>query len=359
MNKSFGLKEAAALARTEILSLKPYAGKPYLRAVKLDANENPFPWPEGMREELLSAELSLNRYPDGEAQELKRALVRYTGVSERGILPGNGSDELIQLVFTVFGGEGRAVVLHPPTFVMYEAAARVTGTKVEEVPLRDGLHLDVEGIIQAAAAPAVHVIILCNPNNPTGSRFAEEDILEIVRESGKVVVVDEAYAEFSGASMVGAISRYPNLLIMRTFSKAFGLAGLRLGYLLGQDGIIDLVNRARQPFNVNAFTQKAGVIALRYEAEYRKQVAMIREEIGRIYRELNEIPGVRVYPTAANFVLFQCADTVRLAEDLASYGFQVRNLGDIPVLGPSLRMSSGLPEENKQFLRAVRETMSK
>ncbi|KLU63503.1 histidinol-phosphate aminotransferase 2 [Peptococcaceae bacterium CEB3] len=357
MSKTFGVKEAAALARKEILSLKPYTSKPYPRAVKLDANENPFPWPDGMREELLGAELSLNRYPDGGAQELKRALAGYTGVSETGILPGNGSDELIQLIFTVFGGEGRAVVLHPPTFVMYETAARVTGTKVEEVPLRDDLRLDAEGIIKAASAPAAHVIILCNPNNPTGSRFAQEDILEIIRESGKVVVVDEAYAEFSGASMVEMVSRYPNLLIMRTFSKAFGLAGLRLGYLLGQDEIIDLLNRARQPFNVNAFSQKAGVTALRYESEYKKQIAVIQKEIGKIYRELNEIPGIRAYPTAANFVLFQCAAPAQLAEDLWARGFLVRNLGDIPVLGPSLRMSSGLPEENGRFLRAVREAM--
>lgn len=357
MSKSLSIVDPEALARPEILTLKPYTGKLYPRAVKLDANENPFPWPPGMQEELFRAELFFNRYPDGAAHELKKALAHYTGVALEGILTGNGSDELIQLILTVFGGKGRTVALHPPTFVMYEAAARVTGTQVEGVPLQNGLELNVEGMLKAAKDPTTQVMILCSPNNPTGSLFAKEEILEIVRESGKIVVVDEAYAEFAGKSLADEVSRYPNLLVMRTFSKAFGLAGLRLGYLLGQIQIIDLLNRARQPFNVNTFTQKAGTIALSYWQEYKKQIEIIQNEIQKIFRGLNEIPGIRAYPTAANFVLFQYSDPDRLAGELLERGFLVRNLGAIPVLGPSLRVSTGLPQENEAFLTAVRDSI--
>ncbi|MHB1652705.1 MAG: histidinol-phosphate transaminase [Desulfitobacteriaceae bacterium] len=347
--------DPVTLVRPEILPLRPYVSKLYPQAIKLDANENPFPWPQGMREELFAADLAFNRYPDGTAQELKAALADYTGVDSACILTGNGSDELVQLILTVFGGAGRAVIIHPPTFVMYEPAAQVTGTKVVRVPLLDGVKLDLNGTLEATENPEINVIILCSPNNPTGTLFPEEQILRIVRESGKMVVVDEAYIEFAGQSLTREISRYSNLLVMRTFSKAFGLAGLRLGYLLGQAGTIDLLNRARQPFNVNAFTQKAGVIALRYLEGYRQQIYIIKEETEKLYSGLGEIPTLRVYPTAANFLLFQPNDPDVWAQELLARGFLVRNLGQIPVLGKSLRVSAGLPEENQAFLASVRE----
>ncbi len=349
------------LVRPDIMTLKPYVSKIYPNVVKLDANENPFAWPTGMKEELFGCSgeggqgFEFNRYPDGEAKALKQALSQYTETAEDNLLTGNGSDELIQLLLSVFGGSKRTLLIHPPTFVMYEAAARVTGTQVENVPLLGGVNLDVEGMLQAASNPAVSVIILCSPNNPTGSLFAQEDILRIVRESGKIVVVDEAYAEFSEASVKREINRYPNLLVMRTFSKAFGLAGLRLGYLIGQAGTISLLNRARQPFNVNAFSQRAGVVALRYLEGYREQIRIIQAETKKMAADLGEFPGLRVLPTAANFILFQPEDPDAWAKAMLGKGFLVRNLGEIPVLGKSLRVSVGKPEENRAFLKAVRE----
>jgi histidinol-phosphate aminotransferase len=350
------------LVRPQVRTLKAYESKPVPDAVKLDANENPFPWPSGMRERLFQEQLELNRYPDGGATDLKKGIAGYSGIVSEGILTGNGSDELIQLIMTTFGGENTAVVLHPPTFSMYWAAAKVTGTDIIEVPLlMNGteISLDVEGILEAALRPEAHIIILCNPNNPTGSLYPREDILKIVRESGKIVVVDEAYVEFSGESVLDQIGALPNLLVMRTFSKAFGMAALRLGYLLGQPATIELLNRARQPFNVNVLTQRAGTIALEYLEEYSDQVHVLIEETRKLYECLAGLPGVQVFPTHSNFILFQPGNPDEIYQELLKRGFLIRNMGNLPVIGPALRLSAGLPEENERLIIALREIFSK
>ncbi|TWH57618.1 histidinol phosphate aminotransferase [Desulfitobacterium sp. LBE] len=348
--------------RPSIRTLKAYESKSIPDCVRLDANENPLPWPPGMIEQLLGSAIAFNRYPDGGAQELKEALSRYTGVPAEGILTGNGSDELIQLLMTTFGGEKGAVVIHPPTFSMYEAAARVTGTGVLEVPLlltetgRD-FRLDVEGILKAAARPQVHMIVLCNPNNPTGTLFPREEILRIVAESGKIVIVDEAYGEFSGESVVDQIPYCPNLLVMKTFSKLFAMAALRLGYLLGQPSIIEALNRARQPFNVNSFSQKAGAIALNYGEEYAEQGRVLITELEKIVEALTAFSSVKVFATRANFVLFQPEDPDRVYQELIGKGFLIRNMGNQPLVGKALRLSAGLPEDNERLIKALEEIL--
>lgn len=347
--------------RPQIRTLKAYQSKPVPNCVRLDANENPLPWPSGMKEELFKEQFELNRYPDGEAIALKKALSKYTGNPAEGILTGNGSDELIQLLMTTFGGENKAVVLHPPTFSMYWAAAKVTSTEVIEVPLLEEdseVRLDVEGILEAAASSEVHIIILCNPNNPTGTLYPREDILRIIKETGKIVIVDEAYAEFSGESVIKQIQNYPNLIVMRTFSKAFAMAALRLGYLVGQPTTIELLNRARQPFNVNSLTQRAGAIALEYLQEYNEQIRLIVDETQKIYKCLKSIPGVRVFPTRSNFILFQPQNPKLVYQELIEQGFLIRNMGDLPVIGKALRLSAGLPEENKRLVRVLREILA-
>ena len=351
MKPSFSVIEN--LVRPEVRQLVPYTTKYLPRYARMDSNENPFPWPEKMRKALYGEELALNRYPDGMAEELKKAIAAYVNVSDSGILTGNGSDELVQTILLTFGGLGKSLVLHPPTFGMYRIYARLTGTAVADVPLLPDLTLDTEGMLKAALKPEANVVIICSPNNPTGSLFPQEDILRLTRESGKIIVVDEAYAEFVGETLVPEIKNYPNLIIMRTFSKSFGMAGLRLGYLLGQPEVIDLVNRVRAPFNVNTFSQRAGILALEHLAEYREQIRRIMAETGKLFEGLSRLPGVVVYPTRTNFILFQPPDSDGWAEALLKEGFLVRNLGDIPVLGRCLRISAGLPEENERFLQAV------
>ena len=352
------LSNPESFVRAEVRQLVPYEAKHMPKCIKLDANENPFPWPAGMREALFSERLAFNRYPDGMAQDLKKAIARYTKTTPEGILVGNGSDELIQLILLTFGGLGKSIVIHPPTFSMYQVAARLTDTTVVQVPLLNGLNLDTEQMLEVAKSPEAHVMIVCNPNNPTGSLFPRAEILRLVRESGKIVVVDEAYAEFSEETLIPEIDNYPNLVILRTFSKSFGMAGLRLGYLLGQPKTIALINRVRQPYNVNLFSQKAGILALGYLGEYQAQIQQIMEETRKLQEGLAELPDVVVYPTRANFILFKTVDPDRWAEELLRRGFLVRNMGVLPVLGKCLRLSAGLPEENEGFLRAIREISS-
>lgn len=344
-----------SLVRPEVCQLVPYQTKHLPECIKLDANENPFPWPAGMQASLCTEKLAFNRYPDGMAGELKSAIGRYTKTSPEGILIGNGSDELIQLILLTFGGLGKSLIIHPPTFGMYQIYARLTDTTVVPVPLLNGLELDTEKMLEAALSPEAHVVVICNPNNPTGSLFPREDILRLVRESGKIVVVDEAYAEFSEQTLIPEIDNYPNLIILRTFSKSFGMAGLRLGYLLGLPQTIAFINKVRPPFNVNSFSQKAGILALDHLEEYQGQIQQIKDETNKLHKGLTQLPGVVVYPTQANFILFKPEDPDGWADELLKRGFLVRNMGMLPVLGKCLRISAGLPEENEEFLRAVRE----
>ncbi|AET66424.1 histidinol-phosphate aminotransferase [Desulfosporosinus orientis DSM 765] len=344
--------------RSAVRELIPYKTQHLPECIKLDANENPFPWPAEMREALLSEQLAFNRYPDGTGQELKTHIAKYTATPPESILIGNGSDELIQMLLLTFGGAGKSLLIHPPTFGMYQIYARLTETEVVSVPLLNGLDLDTEGMLQSAKAPEAQIVIICNPNNPTGSLFPRADILRIVGESGKIVVVDEAYAEFSGESLISEIENYPNLVIMRTFSKAFGMAGLRLGYLVGQLETIDLINRVRPPFNVNSFSQRAGILALRYLPEYQEQIQQIKAETQKLQAALQEVPDLIVYPTKANFILFKPQNADQWASELLKRGFLVRNMGDLPQLGKCLRISVGLPEENDRLIQAVAEIRS-
>lgn len=342
--------------RRDIVSLMPYEARVIKGNIKLDANENPFPWPEDMRRELFSAEYDFNRYPDYKASSLKEAISSYLKVRPEEILAGNGSDELIQIILHTFGGRGRTLMIHPPTFGMYAAAAAVTGTSLTEVPLLEGVKLDLDTMLEKCSRDeSIKVIIICNPNNPTGTLFPQDQILELVGKSDALVVIDEAYAEFAGESLIREINNYPNILVMRTFSKAFGMAALRLGYVLGNKELIDCLNKVRQPFNVNSFSQQAGITALKYSSEYKKQIDTIKKEIEFLYNELRKMPDFRVLPTKANFLLFQPPEPDIWAEELSARGFSVRNLGDLPGLGRSLRVSSGLPEENRAFLQAIRD----
>lgn len=352
------LNNPERFVRPAVRELVPYETKYMPECIKLDANENPFPWPTEMREALLAEKLAFNRYPDGMGQELKMRIAKYTATPPEGILIGNGSDELIQMVLLTFGGAGKSMIIHPPTFGMYQIYARLTETRVVQVPLLKGLDLDTEQMLRETQDPDAQIIIVCNPNNPTGSLFPREEILRLVRESGKIVVVDEAYAEFSEESLIPEIENYPNLVIMRTFSKAFGMAGLRLGYLLGQSETIDLINRVRPPFNVNSFSQRAGILALDYLKEYQAQIEQIKAETQKLQAALNLIPNLTVYPTRANFILFKPEDSDQWAAELLKRGFLVRNMGLLPELGKCLRISAGLPEENDRFIRALQEISS-
>jgi histidinol-phosphate aminotransferase len=342
------------LLRSNVRNLEPYTAAA-AAGVRLDANENPFAWPKEITAEIMS-DLEFNRYPDGAAADLRAALAKRLGLAETEVLVGNGSDELIAIILQTFGGPAQALLVHPPTFGMYGVMAAVTDTPLIEAPLlAEGQALDTDKILSLCRENPVSVIIICNPNNPTGALFPRREIERLLRLSGALVAVDEAYGEFAGpeASMLPYIRRHQNLLVMKTFSKAYGMAALRLGYLCGPAEAVALLNRVRQTYNVNAFTQKAGLTVLRHAAVYEEQLAALREETKKLYSGLRALPDVKVWPTRANFVLFQPRNTKAWAEALRARGISVRYFDCLSGLGSCLRVSAGTPEETAVFLRAA------
>ncbi|KAB2952659.1 histidinol-phosphate transaminase [Heliorestis acidaminivorans] len=355
-------------ARQDIRDMVPYQAKVYPDGAKLDANENPFPWPQSFAKRLQEdiATYPFTRYPDSEAKELRQALCDYTGRSAEEILVSNGSDEAIQLILLTFGGPGLATVISHPTFVMYGMATRYVGGQVIDVPLKEEegtYRLDVAGLLAAAAQEESRVIVICNPNNPTGNCFAEEDIIAVLEGTDKLVIVDEAYYEFSGKSLVSRLQEFPNLVILRTFSKAFGLAGLRVGYTMASQEIIREMHKVRQPFNVNAFSQRAAVIALEELEAFQEQLRAILAERERLLPLLKPFPW-QVYPTDANYVFLRpFAETeeeqVKLSQTihqaLLDRALLVRKLGGAPSLNGTLRITIGEPSENDKLLQALEE----
>ncbi|ABZ85556.1 histidinol-phosphate aminotransferase [Heliomicrobium modesticaldum Ice1] len=356
--------------RQDIRHIVPYQAKVYPEGVKVDANENPFPWPASYVEKLQKdlAAYPFSRYPDGEAKDLRQALSAYTGRDPAEILISNGSDEAIQLILLTFGGPGLATVISNPTFVMYAMATRYMGGQVIDVPLLEEagtFRLDVEGLLSAASREESRVIIICNPNNPTGNSFAEEDIVAVLRGTDKIVIVDEAYYEFYGKSMVGRIGEFPNLIVMRTFSKAFALAGLRVGYTMASRAIINEIHKVRQPFNVNAFSQRSAAIALEERAAFENQVKTILAERETLLPQLKRFDW-DVFPTDANYVFLRlrgespaarAALAASIHKALMDRGVLIRKLGGGPSLDGTLRITVGQPEENRRLIVAL-EKMS-
>ncbi len=350
------MSDVLALARPEIRALSPYshaAWQPGL--VRLHANENPW------RDESDSSASGLNRYPEPQPAELLARIASLYGVSPAQVLVGRGSDEGIDLLVRAFCAAGRdRVLVCPPTFGMYRVAAAIQGAGIVEVPLdrSRGFAIDA-GAIAAALGPGLKIVFLCSPNNPTGNLQdpgALERVLEACADRA-LVVVDEAYAEFSpGASVVPWLSRHPHLVILRTLSKAYGLAGARLGAVLAAPEVVDLLRRMIPPYALTVPTIEAALAALDPAGLARCQgrVDALIEERRRLAAALAAMPLVeRVWPSDANFLLVECADAGRLLEAGVRGGLLVRDLRRQPGLERCLRISVGTPDENSRLIAAL------
>ena len=249
--------DPASLVREDLKTLVPYNAPYYASVIKLDANENPYPFPAGIMERIYEEmnSLAFNRYPDPMAVKLRELLAVYTGVGPEGIMVGNGSDELILNIMLTYG-TGAKFVVASPTFAMYGLQGRVAGAEMIDVPRLEDFQVDAAALKQAAAGPDVKLVFICTPNNPTGNTVPRDVTEDIIRSTGAIVVVDEAYGEFGGDSCIPLLKHYPNLIVLRTFSKAFGLAGLRVGYLLANPAIINDLLKVKQPFNLNVFPRR-------------------------------------------------------------------------------------------------------
>ncbi|NBB93792.1 MAG: histidinol-phosphate transaminase [Gammaproteobacteria bacterium] len=348
----------ADLARPEIRALAPYASARALAdsaGILLNANENPWP-PEG------DSGLGLNRYPEPQPAALKRQLAAHYGVADEHLLLTRGSDEGIDLLERAFVRPGQdRVITCPPCFGMYALSARVQGAELVEVPLRespDGFELNLQALSQAGPAK---LLFLCSPNNPTGDGLAAETVLDLARRrSGEgLVVIDEAYIEFSDRpSLAERVAQQPNLVVLRTLSKAFGLAGCRLGALIAHAEVIDLLRRIIPPYPLPTPAVAAAERALAPEtvAARREQIDLLMDDKRRVVAALEAHASIRkVWPGEANFVLARAADGPALVRDAAAAGIRLRDQSAQPGLSDCVRITLGTPEENTAFIEFLQD----
>jgi histidinol-phosphate aminotransferase len=322
--------------------------------VRLNTNECPYPLPPAFVEDLAAflRDAELHRYPDREAREVRGRLAERLGAGLESLWVASGSNEILQQVLLAYGGPGRRALVFEPTYHMYARLAWITHTEVERVQVEAPFVLGPDAVERArAVAPAVTFV--CSPNNPTGNAQPLEAVEELAGAVAGLVVVDEAYVEFGGKSAVGLVDACPNVMVVRTFSKAFALAGARLGYCVAQPAVVEDLRRVRLPYHVSALTQAAGLAALRHADEAMAILDAVRRQRDRILEELARMEGVDVFPSDANFVLFRpAAPAGDVWERLVERGVLVRDLSD--VVPGCLRVTAGTSEEVDQFLRALK-----
>lgn len=344
------------LIRDEIRALTAYHVPEASGYVKLDAMENPYLLPEALRAEIaqLVARTEINRYPDADATRLKARLREAMGIAPRwDILLGNGSDEIIQILALAVARPGATILGLEPSFVMYRMIAAFAGVRYVGVPLAPDFSLDREATLAAIRSHQPALVFIAYPNNPTGNLFDEAALVEILEAAPGLVVVDEAYHVFAGASFLPRLGAHPNLLVMRTLSK-LGLAGLRLGFLVGDRAWLAELGKLRLPYNVNSLTQVVAERVLGAMPVLEDQAARIRKARGELYAALAALPGVAPYPSDANFILFRVPDAERTFEGLKRQGILIKNLNRAhPMLAGCLRVTVGTPEENSRFLQVL------
>ena len=346
-----------SLIRPEIHALQAYHVPDSAGLIKLDAMENPYSWPEALKQEWLEMlrDVPINRYPDPSARSLRAQLKQSLEVpADMDVLLGNGSDELIQLILLGVARPGAVVLAPTPTFVMYKMIATFVGMRFVGVPLATDFGLDLAAMRATIQQHQPAVVFLAYPNNPTGNLFDEQAIETLLRESPGLVVVDEAYHAFAQRSFMDRLGQHDNLLVMRTLSKQ-GLAGLRLGILAGDPAWLAEFDKLRLPYNINSLTQASAGFALKHKDVLDEQATRLRAERARLLQDLAALSGVQVWPSAANFILFRTAkpaDAVFTA--LRQQGVLIKNLsGAGGVLANCLRVTVGTPEENAAFLAAL------
>ena len=358
------MSSALEKIKPQVRQIAPYTLAEYEYDIKINQNENPFDIPPDIKEDLLDFARARDwaRYPDFVQDRFAQKLAEHTGWTSAGILVGNGSNELIQATLLVTMGPGAKIAIPVPTFTVYELMSTVLGAEVIEIPLKRGDHtfqFDTEAISQVITEQRPEVLIICSPNNPTGNRMSIKDIEKMLVLSDGLVLVDEAYFHFSDATCLPLLSRYDNLVITRTFSKAFGIAGLRVGYAMGPTQLIAEVFKAKLPYNLNFFSQEVAIRLLDQWDVLAERVGYLKAQRKIVYDALNEIEGVTAYRSYANFLLFETPHPPQtIFSRLAERRILVRDVSRYPLLSRALRVSIGKAEENQGFLAALTEVMN-
>ncbi|MFN6965047.1 MAG: histidinol-phosphate transaminase [Pyrinomonadaceae bacterium] len=344
--------ELDKLIRPNIRDLKPYSSARHefigSAEVYLDANENAFGSP--------IAGAPLNRYPDPLQSQLKQRLAEIKRVAPNRMFVGNGSDEAIDLLFRIFCEPGRdACIVCPPTYGMYTVSAAVNDVEIVEVPLvAETFELDMAAVKRAFTA-RTKLLFICSPNNPTGNAMRREAILDLAASFGGIVVVDEAYIDYSSQpSLVTEIDAHPNLVVLQTFSKAWGMAGARVGLAFASERIVDLLNRVKPPYNVSQLSQTAVLDAMKDQEQVREWIDETLRERDHLVVALPQLPVVeKVYPSDANFLLVKVSDANAIYDHLVAQRIVVRNRSTVLLCGNCLRITVGTPNENTRVLAAL------
>ena len=348
------------LLRQEVLALHAYPVPDSTGMVKLDAMENPYPLPSQLRDEIAGvvAEAAINRYPDAGAQRLKQQIRSVSNLpAGMDILLGNGSDEIIQLLALAVAKPGATLLSVEPSFVMYKMIAAFAGMQYAGVPLMEDFALDLPAMLAAMQRHQPALVFLAYPNNPSGNLFDADAIERIIEAAPGLVVVDEAYYAFADASFIPMLARYPNLLVMRTFSK-LGMAGLRLGFLVGSAAWLAQLEKLRLPYNINVLTQMVAEKLLQHHDVLLQQAAQIRQDRAWLYERLVGTADVRPYMSDANFILFRVMHADKVFEGMKQRGILIKNLSSAhPLLLDCLRVTVGTPEENERFIVALQESL--
>lgn len=342
--------------KKSVVELPGYESPPQtgMRA-KLNQNESPFDVPIEIKSELLKdfSKLEWNRYPQNESPVLKNKLAAQYGVNSDQVLLGNGSNQLLQTVLTATLGSKNKVLYCPPTFSLFDIYIPIYGGQPIECSIRPGEEFPIVKILNIIETEKPHVILLCTPNNPTGAEIAQNHVEKILDSFNGLVFLDEAYGEFSSWTAIPRLNDYENLIISRTFSKAYSLAGLRFGYLIAQQSIIKQLRKVNLPYNINLLTEAVVSRLLDNQEDVLSQVEFLKSERDRMYNQLLKLKKIKAYPSSANFILFQCENSEKLFGEMKAQGVVVRDVSGYKHLQNHLRVNVGTIEENNLFIQVL------
>jgi histidinol-phosphate aminotransferase len=345
--------------KPEVRSLRAYTMSPDRAQVKINQNENPWEAPVRIKTETLRRleARKWSRYPDFAPASLHSRLAEFSGWSAKGIIAGNGSNELIQALLMVTVGPGKRVLICDPTFALYRQITTVLGGEVISLPLTSDLGYDTDALHRGTKDLQPDVTIICSPNNPTGCRLGDDDLSALLKSTKGFVIIDEAYHEFAEHSVVPLLRNHKNLVVLRTFSKAMAMAALRIGYLLAAPEVANEVSKAVLPYNLNAVSQTAAEVAVEmYEDELRPLVHRIIAERERLFGELNRIAGLTPVRSNANFMVVRSSiNPKQVFAELLKRNILIRDVSGYPMLSDYFRLSVGTPEENDLLLSALKE----
>jgi histidinol-phosphate aminotransferase len=347
--------------KPQVLKVPAYTLRAYDAEVKLNQNENPYDFPDDLKEEAYRRfrGRQWSRYPDFVPDSLRQQLADFAGWQKDGMLVGNGSNELLQATLMVLIKNRSRVAIPSPTFTVYRLIATVLGAEIVDIPLSEDLTYDVDALISKSRESGAGVLIVNTPNNPTGAVLRGEELRRILDEFPGHVLLDEAYYEFWGQSGLEFLKDYPRLIITRTFSKAMGMASLRVGYLMAHPELAEQISKAKLPYNVNQFSLTAAEVALENISRFRAPIEAVLRERERLGTELSRMPGIKVYPSEANFFLIEVpVDPKLIFEDLYGQGILIRDVSSYPMLSRCLRISVGTPDENNRFLSALHAALN-